>query len=438
MLVRRPALSIKGDVMFIDVLAHLNRQALAEGRFGSSYWTDLVPRLKEWKVSCLWGHLFFRHPDTRTPSIAARLLELFNRNSPPGQGHFLLESHLRPVHLLSALRDYWRISCIARRLRTFKRPAVSDSIIDPWPLHRHEWEDSLRGREAILNCLRVSLFETVMASLPRQRIGIYLCENQPWELALLYAWRISGHRELVGVPHTTVRFWDLRYHRDPRCYGPDPSGLGLPLPDRIAVNGALARESLLTGGCPHERLFEVEALRFTHLQAQPRSPQIRSTGFGLRVLVCGDFLADNNARLFSWLETAADELPMNTKYLIKPHPAFPVEPQHYPSLIFQIREDPIASLLQECDVVFAGSTTSAAVDAFCAGVPVVQMRDGRKFDTSPLRGWSGIVYVESPKHLADALLQAKASEVSPSELFNFDPGLARWASLLRVEGPSPL
>jgi surface carbohydrate biosynthesis protein (TIGR04326 family) len=87
-------------------------------------------------------------------------------------------------------------------------------------------------------------------------------------------------------------------------------------------------------------------------------------------------------------------------------------------------------------VVFASNTTSAAVDAFCAGVPVVQMMDGRTFNMSPLRGQPGVVYVESPEALADALSRAKALEGPQPELFNLDPNLPRWRRLLVVEGAS--
>lgn len=436
MLMRRPVSPVTGELLFMDALVHLERQALAEGRFGSNYWTDLVSRLREWNIPCLWGHLFFRHPETRSPAVAARLVELFNRNASPGQGHFLLEAYLRPTLLLTTLRDYWRLCRAARRLATLQRPSVPGSTLDPWPLHRYEWKDSLCGKEAIRNCLRIGLFEVAMAVLPRQRMGAYIWENQPWELAMLYAWRVAGHGAIVGVPHTTVRFWDLRYHRDSRCYEPDPAETGLPLPDRLAVNGPLARESLLAGGYPRARLFEVEALRFLHLQAEPCPRQIRSAGAGLRVLVCGDFLAENNACLFAWLEIAAAALPANTTYLIKPHPAFPIEVRHYPSIHFHMRQESIQSLLGECDVVFASNTTSAAVDAFCAGVPVVQMMDGRTFNMSPLRGQPGVTYVEFPEALADALNQAQRPERRPPGLFNFDPELARWHRLLVVEGVS--
>ncbi len=433
MLMRRPISPVKGDVLFMDVLVHLDKQALDEGRFGSNYWTDLVCKLNEWKVTCLWGHLFFRYPEIRTLSSANRLLTLFNRNALPGQGHFLLEAYLRPAQILAVLRDYWRISCAARRLEVLKRPAVPGSVIDPWPLHLTEWRDSLCGIEAARNCLRIVLFEAAMTSLPKKRIGFYIYENQPWELAFLYAWRAAGHGELNGVPHTTVRFWDLRYHRDPRCYEPDPSGLGMPLPEHLAVNGSLAKKSLLTGGYPQARLFDAEALRFLHLQAQPGPRRSRPKNLGLRVLVCGDFRIDHNKRLFSWLETAAELLPSDTSYLFKPHPAYPIEQQHYLSLSLEVREEPIHSLLDECDVVFASNSTSAAVDAFCAGIPVVQMMDGSTFNLSPLRGQPGVIYARSPEALTRALSQAEALEGSLLKLFNFNTGLVLWRRLLLTD-----
>lgn len=430
---RRLAPPNNGEVLFMDVLAHLDRQALAEGRFSSGYWTDLVSKLGEWKVSCTWIHLFFRHPDIPTPYIAARLLGLFNRSAPPGQHHVLLEAHLQVATFLDALRDYWKVFISARRLRALRRPLVSKSVIDPWPLHRHEWEESLCGKEGMRNCLRICLLETAMKSLGTKKIGVYLSENQPWEFALLHAWRVSGHGEIIGVPHTTVRYWDLRYHRDPRCYKPDSSGLGFPMPDRLAVNGSLALSSLVAGGYPQARLAEVEALRFLHLQVPARRDNhIRVSG--LRVLICADFLAATNLRMFSWLNSAANELPSDNEYLVKPHPAFPIEQKVYPFKNFKTTHDPIYRLLQWCDVVLSSSTTSAALDAFCAHVPVVQILDGHAFNMSPVRGLPGIVYVESAKELASALRGTTVFEGCRPTLLNLGKDLRNWGKILRVEG----
>ena len=50
-----------------------------------------------------------------------------------------------------------------------------------------------------------------MASLPRQRLGLYLCENQGWERIFIRAWRKHGHGKLIGVAHSTIGYWDMRY-----------------------------------------------------------------------------------------------------------------------------------------------------------------------------------------------------------------------------------
>ena len=39
----------------------------------------------------------------------------------------------------------------------------------------------------------------------------------------------------------------------------------MPIPDRVAVNGPVAREAYLEGGYPEADLVEVEALRYLHI-----------------------------------------------------------------------------------------------------------------------------------------------------------------------------
>jgi surface carbohydrate biosynthesis protein (TIGR04326 family) len=188
----------------------------------------------------------------------------------------------------------------------------------------------------------------------------------------------------------------------------------------------------VSGGYPQARISEVEALRFLHLRVPVRRDN-NTCASGLRILVCADFLAATNQRMLSWLKIAASELPWDTEYLVKPHPAFPVDQEVYPFTNFKIAHDPIYRLLQWCDVMFSSSTTSAGLDAFCAYVPVVQMMDGHTFNTSPLRGRPGIVYVESSKALASALKGAKVFKGRRPMLFNLGKDLRNWRDILRVE-----
>lgn len=104
-----------------------------------------------------------------------------------------------------------------------------------------------------------------MRILPRQDKGFYLQENQGWEFGFIHSWRVSGHNKcLVGIPHNTVRYWDLRGYFDPEIFE-DTSRCQLPFPDFVGVNGEAAKKLYLDSGYPEDILIEVEALRYLHL-----------------------------------------------------------------------------------------------------------------------------------------------------------------------------
>lgn len=277
------------------------------------------------------------------------------------------------------------------------------------------------------NCLRVCLYEKTFSALPYQKLGVYIQENQPWEMALIHAWKSAGHGRLIGAPHTTVRYWDLRYFYDFRSYVRKGNN-DLPIPDLVAVNGPVARNYYLKGGYPEHRVTEVEALRFFHLLN--RSPAL-SRKAQQKVLVCGDFLSETTYKLLSWLLMAARFLPPETTYIFKPHPAYPVNLSAFDSLKLKETNAPLAELFADCDIVFTSNITSAAVDAYCSGIPVVQMLDGSTFNLSPLRDREGVLYVTKPAELSDALRNAKQRDwMMPEPYFWLDKELPRWQKLL--------
>jgi len=309
----------------------------------------------------------------------------------------------------------------------------SGSSLDFRPLFINEWLDSLTGQGAILSCLRISLYEKIFSQIPHQKTGVYIQENQPWELALIYAWKAAGHGKLIGTPHTNVRFWDLRYFYDTRSYK-DTGKNALPAPDIVAVNSPVAKNAYLEGGYLELQIAEVEALRFLSLlNRTPFNAKADSSGTALRVLVCGDFLRATNHKILSWLSVAARSLPPDTSYVFKPHPACPVNIGDYPSLMLKTTDAPLFELYAGFDVIFTSNITSVAVDAYCSGFPVVQMLDGNDFNLSPLRGLKGVIYVTDPENLAEALLNArhhKNLELEP--YFYLDADLPRWLRLLDI------
>jgi surface carbohydrate biosynthesis protein (TIGR04326 family) len=92
-------------------------------------------------------------------------------------------------------------------------------------------------------------------------------------------------------------------------------------------------------------------------------------------------------------------------------------------------------LLSDHDIVIAGNSTSAAVDAFIAGLPVIVGLQGAHLNLSPLRGRSGVAFVSSGRELVDALLAAPAADranADREQFFFLDSELPRWERLLSV------
>lgn len=423
---------LEGEVTFFDIFVHLDRQVFSTGKFISHYWNDLVDRLSHWDLKTNWMHYYFKHNSIPSIVRANKLIEHFNKSSGGMQTHTLIDASISYKILLRAIRDY--IQLVLAGLSLCK---ISDyfqpegTVLNLWPLFKKDWQDSLSGKSAILNCLQFSILEAAICRLPYQRLGIYIQENQPWEMSLIFTWKAAGHGKLIGVPHTTVRFWDLRYFYDSRSYKRIHVN-SLPMPDQVAVNGPITKSAYLYGGYPEEQVTEVEALRFLHLQRRVKNVAlVKSQDCALNVLVCGDFLSATNDKILTWLAIGMRALPSNVTYFLKPHPARSVKPGEYINNKLTMSDAPLAELLVNADVVFTSNITSAAVDAYCAGIPVIQILDGVAFNLSPLRGLKGVVYVADPEEFVVALRNALCQErLANFPYFFLDVYLPRWKNLL--------
>ena len=419
------------DVTFVDYLCHLSPEALSTGRFASNYWTSLINVLTESGFKTNWIHHYINHPAVPSTQKARDLIANFNHNETTEEFHTSLDSVLSIHVLLGVLRDYIHLLWINIELSFLKKnfdPA--ESSLNLWPLLKKDWCNYMTGPLAISNCLFLNLFEKIIPQIPYQRLGIYLQENQPWEMAFIYAWRTSGHGQLIGVPHSTVRYWDLRYFFAPRSYETQSKN-SLPMPDRVAVNGPVSMKRYREGGYPEEQLIEVEALRYLGLVSQLQvRDKTKPKEDPLRVLVLGDYFPSLVHQQMQLLEKAAQKLPSDTFYTVKPHPSSEIETSNYPSLKCQITNAPLVEVLSNYDVVFTSNGTSAAVDAYCAGVPVVSLLDRNTFNLSPVRGLENVIYVLNSNELVYALQNVqKRIDVVGQPYFCFDRKLLRWQTL---------
>ena len=414
------------DVTVVDYWFRFGTDGSAA--FSSQYWTALVDALRARPGRTAWLHLLV---DDRAPAalrgVRGRLAAM--RAAERREDHSVLDGLGGWGALRGAIVDYARLRRRARPVAharaAFAIPGTGASL---WPLFAADWRHSLRGAEAMQACLRLRAIERHLAALPRQRLGLYLMENQPWEMALVSAWRRAGHGRLVGVAHSTVRWWDLRFLADAGEYAPGP--LAMPRPDLVAVNGALARAALERAGYPSHELVDVEALMYLGGR-RAGAGRVGDHHSPLRLLVTTDFMPEATARQLDLLADALARLRAPIEVTVKPHWR-----QHLPTLPAGVRvadgTRDLADLLEGADVLYASTITSASLDAVIAGLRVVQCLDPGSFDLSPLRGDPRVCTVRTGAELADAL----AAPVAPGggrpsgELLHLDGAIPRWRALL--------
>ncbi len=425
-----------GKTTFFSYLFNLVPEAAKCGRFESRYWGHLPDELRKDEIKTSWLHLYVESDALPSAAKAADAIRQFNAAGQGEQIHVTLDSFLSLKLVFKTAREGLRVWRLGRTLMPSR--VVSEATrIDLWPLYRAEWAQSFSGPAAMSNVLNLNLLENAAGCLPPQQAGVYLQESQVWEFALVQAWKAAGHKRLIAFPHSTVRYWDLRYFFSPQNYR-DGERNGLPRPEQIAVNGVAVRDAIIAGGYPERELVMVESLRYFHLLnagSADRGAGHRP-GAPLRVLAMVDIVVRNTERQMRLLERAARFLPTDTIFTVKPHPACAFAPDDYPGIRITVSMQPIAELLADCDVAYSSSVTSAAVDAYCAGVPVVSMLDSATLNLSPLRGCEGSVFASTPKELAEALA-ACASQPStsgkPQTFFTLDAGLPRWRRLLQAQ-----
>ncbi len=422
-------------LFFCSYFFNFSAEQVGLGVFRSRYWGGLHGLIAEMKLSGNWLHLYASHDAVPDVKSAEASIKSLNRSGDEEGVHALLEFYVSWAMALRVFKAWIRLNHLFWRLRGLEeelnRSGASTFL---WSLMRHDWSKSLVGTFAVNNLWSIELFDAALRDIPREKQGFYLCENQSWERAFVHAWRKHGHGQLIAVPHSTVRFWDLRYFSDPRVLVSSGEH-SMPRPGLTALNGKAALDAYLEAGYPEHEMAEAEALRFGHLnKLQSSERSTTQAGAPLRVLILGEYSSFSTLRLLQLLEMATPEI-SSLAFTMKPHPNYIVESENHPSLNLDVVTDPLETILGNFDLVYSGNMTSAAVDAYLVGLPVVVLLDQDELNFSPLRGRPGVCFVSTPDELKAGLLSVTNHVLTPrsqEEFFFLDTQYPRWKKLLEM------
>lgn len=438
---RKKWMQTNAKLTFVSYFANLIPDKIKDKKFGSYYWNDLVVAVSDSGTASNWLHIYVPDKIVTNPKIAKKLINLLNHENKELQTHVMLDSFLSLKVLFNIFNDWLQL----RKRATIIEKIIfnsKDEEIDFWPLLKNDWNDSFYGKTSISNVWHYCLFEEAIFCLPKQESGVYLQENIDWEFAFLHLWKNAGHGKLIGFPHSNIRFWDLRYFFDLRTFFSIQSPVMMPLPDIIATNGPMTKEHLENGGYPTKMLIEVEAVRYNYLQnflelIEKAKPQNHFTNNDskIQLLVLGDIEVENTHLQMNILSNISTNLKDKIRIIFKPHPLCSSSKFEVKNIQMESSYISLDQLLQGIDIAFTGAITSAAVDAYLFGIPVISVLDQKQLNLSPLRGKKdGVFFVGNSIDFELAFSAAIKSKIHKriQNIFYLDSLLPRWKKLLNL------
>ena len=407
------------ETVVADYLFRLDPASLSNRSFRSQYW-DNLPTLLPKRV--LWLHRFVPHPSIPSRRRARRLLRGFNATNPIDR-HVLLDDLHGLGELRRALRIYRDIRALHKRVPDVDASFRTDRA-DLWPVFDSDWEESFRGSHAMSMAILTTTLDSTIGMANNPRRLLYIFENQPWEAALLSVWKQHHDAPIIAVPHSTIRFWDLRYFvsvdtiSDPR----------FARPDAIAANSPAARASLMTGGWPGDLVSEVEALMYQYL-GEPDP----TCGNGNDIVVLGELDSASTQRYLRFLNSAmADRGDMRTT-VFKAHPLVDPATIDLGGMRVETTTEHLSTLLRRACVLVTGASGSTTLESLSRGIPTICVLDPRELDLSSIDRHPLLRLVGTATEFRQALTEFidDPPRSTPTEpMFHTDAALGRWRTLL--------
>lgn len=421
-------------VTIVDYFDNFRINQASASLYQSNYWGQLPEQLALMGIPVHWVHIDYRSAAAPSISMAREAIESLNENK-AAQRHSLLQDRMGPRVLGVVVRQYFAVTVLGLSV---KRTGLSwrhaQSGLDMWPLTKRWWRRTFYGVEAARNATWLSLFESVLSGRGNPGPCLYLMENQAWELALINRWQSMEKGHIDGVPHSTVRLWDLRYAVG-LTNGQGSSTMGLPRPDAVLVNGPAALGVFVLNGYRPDQLQPVEALRYmrgseTPARERKKTPKEPDS---VNLLALGEYDPRLAATQIELLNKLIEARSSSVRITYRPHPSSLTPLAALDGRIRLSASSGIAFDLVGSDLAFCSNVSSAAVDALLAGVPVIVFRDGGVLD-GQIAGALGNMSVANAEDLIKAvdrfIAHGTNGQNRVEEVFYLDTELPRWTRVL--------
>ena len=399
-----------------------------------TFWGPLPKKLREWNIPSNWLYIETSQSGFNKNNNSYAHLKAINKKFFKKENHFNILNFLN--HRVLFLSIFSWISNVIRGISLIFFVNKNDkNIYFIWDIIFNIWIDSFLNKEFIIVILQHYLFSRALRLLPNQKIGFYLQENINWQNSLITNWKKYNHNDLIGVNHSTLRFWDLRNFNNVNYILKNESNVEIhPYPNFTAVNSLYGRQILLEGGISKNKIIELEALRFFPSKEKNRSilKKIYFDKNKKNLIIFGAFNYLENKFQINLLNKIYGYLDDKFNIFYKSHPSG----SKYNQIKFRYNNCSVIKvdkLLEIADIVYTSSMTSTAVEAYEKNIPIIITYNPENLNLSPLYKFKNVDFVTSEKEMLVFLQKVFKEDFTSKikrEYFILDSNLNRWKSLL--------
>ena len=389
------------------------------GQIFSNYWTILPRYLNDKNIKINWFHHYVKNKNNIKSEL--KIIKKLNNDN---NFHNLIYNDISLLTFFKILFKWlslvFRISLVEKEL--FKKIFNSRNGYLLF-FHRDDYCNSFYGTLAIQNIIWVYQFDKILKKIPRQELGLYLCENQSWERALSYYWKKNGHGKLCGVIHSTMPFWDLRYFQDKDSFNVSSV---LPVPDYFAVNSPLAKKIYKDSSQPMSMLTEVEALRYLNLNKSTFSNRNKK-----EFIVLGDYQQNTTLEMLKILQKF--RINNNVQITFKPHPGNKINLNKNGFDNITTTDDSIYNLSKKYDFFVTTANTSSSIDLILLRKNFIIYLDQDDFNLSYLNEFKNVDYFYDNQSFDKLItsLPKNLNKIDSNQLLYLDQSLKKWKAFIK-------
>ena len=437
-LVKKKWNSGKNQIFIFSNFINFDEKYKNNSKVSSTYLGTLPLLFQQKNLKMNFLNNFFVNPKFPNRHNAISQINKINSNSNKhGQNHQFLYSFLDFNIFFKVLIQFVKIQISSTLLLgVFNAFSPKGSDLNFWYLLKNDWGNSTKGTVLSENLILIALIDKVIMKLDEQILGLYLHENSGCERAFIQAWKKYQKAPLIGIQHATIRYWDLRYFEDLRVF---TNKSNIPRPDKLAVNGPIAKEILMNYGYLESELVETEALRYLN-NYNKTVIKTKKIDTKIKVLLCGDIDFESTNAMLQCVEKALSELKMlsidKLEITYKSHPINNLDLSKFKIPNLKVTNKSLKKIINSYDLMIAPDSTSAAVEAYQLGLKVILFLYLERVNFSPLKGVKNVSFISTSDELKK-LLSSKLILNKKKYLKTFfwsDQNLKRWKTTLMQLG----